>query len=179
MKPFILLIAVLLALGLIVSCSPLTSEIPLQNDTPEIVVESPSGAVVAENAEEAVGEVTEDNVSEEEAAVPEEEIAVEEVVEETAPEVERVPESTYVTLSGVGFEVKEVRIKVGETVAWKNEREGRQTKAMVLGTQWCAFVKSKMFGPGEVYRATFNKAGTCTVVDGMYTTELMKVIVEE
>ncbi len=168
MKPFIPLIAVLLALGLVVGCTPLTSDIPLQNDTPEIVVESPSGAAVAEEA-------AEENDTEE-TLIPEEEI----VLEETAREIERVPESTYVILSGIGFEVKEVRIKVGETVAWKNEREGRQTKAIVLGTQWCSsIVRSKMFGPGEVYRATFNKAGTCTVVDGMYTTELMKVIVEE
>lgn len=174
MKPFILFIAVLLALGLIVGCSPLIPEIPLQNDTEEIVVESaPTGAAVS-------AEAVPENTSAE-AIVPEEETTpIEEAVEEASPELERVPESTYITLTGVGFGVPDVHIKVGETVAWKNEREGRQTKAMVLGTQWCSgIVRSKLFGPGEVYRATFNKAGTCTVVDGMYTTELMKVIVEE
>lgn len=130
---------------------------------------APTGAAVSA---EAVAENTSA-----EAIVPEEETTP---VEEASPEIERVPESTYITLTGVGFGLPEVRIKVGETVAWKNEREGRQTKAIVLGTQWCSsIVRSKMFGPGEVYRVTFNKAGTCTVVDGMYTTELMKVIVEE
>ncbi len=147
-------------------CTQLSpAEIPLQNDTVEVPVEStPSGAAVAE-------ELPETNISPEEAALPEEELP---------PAVELGPQSTYITLTDVGFGVPEVRIKVGETVAWKNEREGRQTKAMVLGTQWCStIVKSSLFGPGEVYRATFNKAGACTVVDGMYTTEMMKVIVEE
>ncbi len=172
MKLFIL--SVVLVLGLMLGCSPLASEIPVQDDTEEVVVESaPTGAAVSE---EAVPENTSA-----EAIVPEEEItAVEETVEEASTEIERVPESTYITLTGVGFGVPDVHIKVGETVAWKNEREGRQTKAMVLGTQWCSgIVRSKLFGPGEVYRATFDKKGTCTVVDGMYTTELMKVIVEE
>ena len=150
------------------------AEIKVQNDTPEMPVESapsvespessPSGAAVAE-------EPADIDVSTEEVAISEEEIQ---------PPVELGPQSTYVILTDVGFGLPEVRIKVGETVAWKNEREGRQTKAMVLGTQWCsAIVKSRLFGPGEVYRATFTKAGTCTVVDGMYTTEIMKVIVEE
>lgn len=173
MKPFTLSIVLLLVLWIVVSCSPLTPEIPLHNDTEEIVVEStPSGAAVVEDTEG----VVEDNTTEEEIALPEEET----VAEEFPAEVERVPESTYITLTDVGFGIPEVTIKVGETVAWKNEREGRQTKAMVLGTQWCSgIVRSKLFGPGEVYRATFDKAGTCTVVDGMYTTELMKVIIEE
>lgn len=163
----ILLSVALLAAG----CSTLGPvEIPLQNDSEEITVEvTPSGAVVAE-------EPLEVNASPEEAIIPEAEITV----EEQSLEIERVPESTYITLTDVGFGVPEVRIKVGETVAWKNEREGRQSKAMVLGTQWCSsIVRSTLFGPGEVYRATFNKAGTCTIVDGMYTTELMKVVVEE
>lgn len=171
----LIILSIVLLIGLIVGCSQLIPEIPLQNDSEEIIVEaSPSGAIVAEESESLVDV----NVSPEEAAaLPEEGISVEEAA---SLEIERVPESTYITLTDVGFGVPEVRIKVGETVAWKNEREGRQQKAMVLGTQWCSsIVRSTLFGPGEVYRATFNKVGTCTVVDGMYTTELMKVIVEE
>ena len=171
MKPIILSILLLFIFGLLVSCSQLTpTDIPVQNDSEEIVVESsPSGAVVADEPEVIDAPV-------EETKLPED-VAVPDV--EVPPVVELEPQSTYVILDGIGFGVKEVKIKVGETVAWKNEREGRQQKALVLGTQWCAFVKSGFFNPGEVYRATFNKAGTCTVVDGMYTTELMKVVVEE
>ncbi len=175
MKRFI--IGIIGIMTLILGCTQLgPAEIPLQNDTLEIRAEpsaespesSPSGAAVAE-------EPTKNESLKEEAA---EEIAIPEV--EVQPAAELGPQSTYVTLTDVGFGVPEVRIKVGETVAWKNEREGRQQKAMVLGTQWCStIVKSRLFGPGEVYRATFNKAGTCTVVDGMYTTETMKVVVEE
>ena len=163
MKRFI--VGIIGIIALVVGCTQLSpAVIPTQNDTTEINIEaSPSAAVVAE-------ELPEINLSPEEAALPEEELP---------PAVELGPQSTYVILTDVGFGVPEVRIKVGETVAWKNEREGRQPKAMVLGTQWCStIVRSRLFGPGEVYRATFTKAGTCTVVDGMYTTELMKVIVE-
>ena len=170
MKPLIL--SILLVFALLVSCSQFTpTDIPVQNDSEEIVVgSSPSGAVVADEPADAIDTPVEEAELPENVAVPEVDVP---------PVVELEPQSTYVILDGVGFgEVKEVKIKVGETVAWKNEREGRQQKAMVLGTQWCAFVKSGFFNPGEVYRATFNKAGTCTIVDGMYTTELMKVIVE-
>lgn len=171
MKPIKLSLMLLLVFGLLVGCSQFSpTDIAVQNDSKERAIESsPSGAVVAEEAEVINAPIEESEIVEE-AAVPE--VGV-------PPVVELEPQSTYVVLDGVGFGVKEVRIKVGETVAWKNEREGRQQKAMVLGTQWCAFVKSGFFNPGEVYRATFNKAGTCTVVDGMYTTELMKVIVEK
>jgi len=169
MKRFILFIVGITGMmALVLGCTALgPAEILVQNDTLEVPAEpsesSPSGAVVAEVPEEI-------DAPAEEVVVPEEVLQ---------PPVELGPQSTYVILDGVGFGVKEVKIKVGETVAWKNEREGRQQRAMVLGTQWCAFVKSGFFNPGEVYRVTFNKAGTCTVVDGMYTTELMKVIVTE
>ena len=84
----------------------------------------------------------------------------------------------YVSLIAGGFEVKDITIKVGETVAWKNDREGTLQKALVLGTEQCQPLRSKMFGPGEVYRWTFTQKQTCTVVDGIYTTKLMKVIVK-
>ena len=171
MKPIIPFIVLLLVFTLLAGCSQFTpTDIPVQNDSEEIVVgSSPSGATVAVEPE-IMDTLAKETEMVEEAAVPD---------VEAQPVVELEPQSTYVILNGVGFGVKEVRIKVGETVAWKNEREGRQQKAMVLGTQWCAFVKSGFFNPAEVYRATFNKAGTCTVVDGMYTTETMKIVVEE
>ncbi len=130
--------------------------IPTQNQTQETIVD---------NGSPSISEPVTNNSLEEEASPQ-------------ASPVEIGPQSVYVSLIEGGFEAPEVRIKIGETVAWKNEREGRQPRAMVLGTQWCSFVRSGIFGPGEVYRASFNRTGTCTIVDGMYTTETMKVIVE-
>ena len=153
----------LLFLVFLGGCSPVgPAEIPMQNDTRETIV----GGESPDTADNTGGGNLEANTTPE-------------LVENDTPSpvIEVGPQSVYVSLIGVGFSVPEVTIKVGETVAWKNEREGRQQRAMVLGTQWCAFVKSGFFNPGEVYRATFNKIGTCTVVDGMYTTETMKVIV--
>lgn len=118
----------------------------------------------------------------EENSTLEQEPLEEEVVVEEAPIVEELQNRTishYVNLIEGGFEVPEITIKVGETVAWKNEREGYVSKAMVLGTKQCQPIRSGMFGPGEVFRWTFTKAETCIIADGIYTTETMKVIVEE
>lgn len=71
-------------------------------------------------------------------------------------------------------------IKVGDTVVWENVRENKAfNKAMVLGVRNCADVKSKIFPPGETFRWTFTEAETCTIVDGIYTTHSMDIVVEE
>ncbi|HLC70627.1 MAG TPA: hypothetical protein VJI32_01380 [Candidatus Nanoarchaeia archaeon] len=144
----------LLLIVLVMGCVG-PADIPVQNQTENSTLDAQT-----EPIPEPASEVVDDNMTEETAVI------------------EVGPQSVYVSLIEGGFEVPEVRIKVGETVGWKNEREGRQQRAMILGTQWCSFVRSGFFGPGEVYRATFTRTGTCTVVDGMYTTEMMKVIVE-
>ena len=100
--------------------------------------------------------------------------------EATTSSVENIStsQSHTVLLIDGGFEVKEVRINAGDTVIWKNERESRYSKGMVLGTKACARLKSGFFGPGEIFRGKFEKSGECVVVDGIYTTQTMKVIVE-
>jgi len=154
--PALLILALLI---FIIGCAG-PADLPVQNQT----------QIIIENGSEAIPEPAENDL--------ETEVGGDDLVPQ--PIIEPGPQSAYITLIEGGFEIPEVRIKVGETVVWKNEREGRQQRAMVLGTQWCStIVRSGFFGPGEVYRATFSQAGTCTVVDGLYTTEMMKVIVEE
>lgn len=84
-----------------------------------------------------------------------------------------------VELVNGGFGIAEpLRIKVGDMVEWVNVRSGTFKKAMVLGVHNCAKLKSKMYEPGASFNWTFDKAETCLIVDGIYTTQTMKVIVE-
>ncbi len=137
-------------------------ELPSENDdstddstTPEVEVEEVE-TEVADTAEE---------IEAEETAPP----AV-----DTAPRVK----SHTVNLIEGGFEESVVTIKVGEKVVWQNVREGRVTKALVLGAQKCSRIKSSFFGPGEFFSWTFEQPGTCLIVDGIYTTQTMKVVVK-
>ncbi len=77
-----------------------------------------------------------------------------------------------------GFSVAELKVKAGDTVVWQNIRQGRFKTAMVMGVRECRGIKSGSFDSGESYRWTFEEAGECTVVDGIYTEETMKVVVE-
>ena len=77
-----------------------------------------------------------------------------------------------------GFSVSTLSIKVGDTFTWENIRTGTFKTAFVIGTQLCIDAKSGIFNNGETYSYTFNEAMICTVVDGILTTESMKVIVE-
>ena len=145
---------------------------------------SPFGAQNSTNASQDVVIHSEPVVPEEnstENSTLDEEPLNEEINVEEAPVLEEIQNRTtshYVSMIESGFEVPEITIKVGETVAWKNEREGHVSKAMVLGTKQCQPIRSGTFLPGEVFRWTFTKAETCIIVDGIYTTQTMKVIVE-
>ena len=95
------------------------------------------------------------------------------------PVIRNVTEEIHtVNLVKDGFEVPEVTIKVGDTVIWQNIREGHISKGLVLGTRDCQNIKSQTFMPGETFKHTFTKKGTCTFVDGIFTTQMMKVNVE-
>lgn len=78
-----------------------------------------------------------------------------------------------------GFSPDEITIKAGDSIVWRNTREGRLGRGMILGTRLCAEVKSGMFGPGESFEWTFTKPGSCIVVDGVLTTKTMTVTVVE
>ena len=144
------------------------------------IVEEP---VVEENSEEINSEesitdlkeeleVTETNVETEEANDEDVEEVIEEVVEEKA-------KTHLVKLTNDGFDqIETLTIKVGETVEWDNVRTGSLKEAMIIGTQGCGKVKSTFFEPGESFSWTFEEPVTCLIVDGVYTTKMMKLEVE-
>lgn len=88
------------------------------------------------------------------------------------------PQTKIVLLNSDGFEHTQLKIKVGDTVEWKNVRDGTPNLAMVLGVRNCFDVKSGILNNGESFSWTFEEAETCQIVDGILTTKSMKVIVE-
>ena len=110
-----------------------------------------------------------------------EETPVVEEINETvsAPPTEERETVHTMPLVGVGFPENVFTIKVGDTIEWKNEREGlRYDKAMIVGTRLCSRVKSPLYSIGESYKYTFTQKGTCLIVDGVYTTEILKLTIE-
>ncbi|MBI2666471.1 hypothetical protein HYX13_02570 [Candidatus Woesearchaeota archaeon] len=91
------------------------------------------------------------------------------------------PKTHTVALITGGFAVPTIEIKVGDTVSWVNDRAEVVNKgfrrAMLIGAQKCSKLKSGFFMPGESYSWTFNEPSTCLIVDGLYTTQTMKVTV--
>jgi plastocyanin len=134
-------------------------------------------------------EMEEDKTVEKETEEPIDETEItKEVEEETIEEVEVIepvieepagPKTHVVKLIDGGFENTSITIKVGDTVEWHNFRNGNTKKALVLGAQQCIKIKSGIFELGDHYSWTFDKAETCNIVDGIYTTAAMKVIVKE
>jgi len=84
-----------------------------------------------------------------------------------------------VLLTETGFAVPEITIKTGDTITWENTRTGRFKQGMIIGTQGCSKgLKSPFFLNGESFSWTFEKPGKCLIVDGIMTTQTMKVIIE-
>lgn len=101
-------------------------------------------------------------------------------VEQVTEEIETVSATHTVKFINRTFEPKELTIKVGDTVVWQNDRDAPGlNKAMVLGTQKCSSVKSKILETGETFEWTFTESGTCKIVDGYLTSNFGTVIVEE
>ena len=104
-----------------------------------------------------------------------EEIGAEQVMEEIAA----ASAAHTVKFVGTEFEPEELRVKVGDTVIWQNDRDSPQlNKAMVVGTKSCVSVKSKLLESGETFEYTFTEPMVCEVVDGYVTSVFGKVIVE-
>lgn len=132
-------------------------------------------------------EVIEENpIKEEEEILEEEEIVevveekpiVEEIVVEKAVE-EPKTKTHIVEMINDGFSVNgTLSVKVGDTVTWNNVRDGTFKKAMILGTQKCSQIKSGFFENGESFSWTFDTVETCNFVDGVLTTQSMKVEVK-
>ena len=84
-----------------------------------------------------------------------------------------------VKMTESGFVPGELTIAVGDTVEWVASRRGALSKAMVIGTRQCRYVKSKIFDSGETFSHTFEKADECNIIDGILTTAMpMKVFIE-
>lgn len=117
---------------------------------------------------------------------PEESKKPEMVKEKEAVEVEvsldekKVEEVVHtVSITKDGFKPVSIEIKKGESIEWKNERDqgARLNKAMIVGTQKCSKMQSKIFNSGETFKWKFDKAETCIVVEGIDTLKLMTVVV--
>ncbi|MEK6937827.1 MAG: hypothetical protein AABX04_02160, partial [Nanoarchaeota archaeon] len=103
-----------------------------------------------------------------------------EVIAETVPE--EIPEEKFhtysISLTNTGFDPATLKIKVGDTVEWKVARNGNFKNGMILGTQNCVAIKSKILNNGESFKWKFDKVQTCTIVDGIITTQIGTVVVE-
>lgn len=97
--------------------------------------------------------------------------------EETDEAAGSGPETHTIEMNDEGFSTGELTIKAGDTIVWQNVRQGRMKGAMVIGMRECRDAKSGLFNPGESFSWTFKEAGICTIVDGIYTEEEMKIVV--
>jgi plastocyanin len=80
-------------------------------------------------------------------------------------------------LSTEDFDISELNINVGDTIEWKNVRQGNYKIALLVGNQKCSNIKSGFFNSGESFSWTFNETGTCWISDGIFTTQAIKIII--
>jgi len=143
--------------------------------------------IVSENkteAKESVPEVKKEEPKPEEAkkeeikkeAPKKEEKPLEAKVENSTP---KVTTKTYtVNLEQKGFNPVTLKIKKGDTVVWKVTRSGNLHLGMILGVRECAKIKSQILDTGASYQWTFDQAESCTIVDGVTTTQTGSIVVE-
>lgn len=88
------------------------------------------------------------------------------------------PKTYGVKINPTGFDPLELKIKANDKVEWTVIRNGNLKLAMVLGTQECSAIKSPMLKTNEKFSWIFTKPMKCTIVDGVTTTQIGKIIVE-
>ncbi len=140
--------------------TPVVPSEPVVEDVPETPAEEPK---------------MEDTTNEDEAIEPvvdETDVKDEELVTEPANKKYTINVTTD------GFDPATLTIKVGDTVEWKNIRTGNLDQVMIIGAQQCTKIKSGVLETDEMFSWTFDKAETCTIVDGITTTQTGKVTVE-
>ncbi|OGI64701.1 hypothetical protein A2642_01875 [Candidatus Nomurabacteria bacterium RIFCSPHIGHO2_01_FULL_39_10] len=105
-----------------------------------------------------------------------------------AKEVDVIPEDDeknevvhLVAIRKAGFDPISLTVKLGDVVEWKNEREPKVNlnKAMIVGTQQCAKIKSKILAAGETFRWKADKLGSCLIVEGISAVQTGTLIVEK
>jgi len=130
--------------------------------------------------EPVASETQEEPVAQETTSEPAEEVEAVEPQEEERIVV-NTGSSHVVEMTTAGFDVDELSVRVGDTVAWVNNRQEKINginNALVLGTFECRGIKSGIIKLGESYTYTFEEALDCEVVDGIFTEEKMRVVVE-
>ncbi len=137
-------------------------------------VPAASGAAVVEGKTISVSENAEEKKPSITKIAPAKEV---EVVAEDDAQNEVV--HTVAILKG-GFDPLTVTVKAGDVVEWKNERDAKVNlnKAMIVGTQQCVKVKSKILQSGETFRWKTDKAMKCTIVEGISAVQAGTVVVE-
>lgn len=84
-----------------------------------------------------------------------------------------------VQVTNSGFEPATLTIGLGDTVEWKNVRDGRIRDAMVTGARFpCKEIKSGVIDSGDTYSFVFEEKGSCTVVDSITTTQASEIVIE-
>ncbi len=105
-----------------------------------------------------------------------------------AKEVDVVPENDEknevvhsVAIVKNGFDPVSVTVKLGDVVEWKNERDPKVNlnKGMIVGTQQCSKIKSKILLSGETFRWKADKVGSCLIVEGISAVQTGTLIVEK
>lgn len=167
MNKSLVLVSILVISLLLIACTP----------KPQVTDEESGNLAEAGESEQPAEQLTGGAVAEEATA---EETAAEPVQKATAPPSQPGIDLLRVHVIEVtdnGFVPNELAIKVGETVVWKNVRTGKVDKTMIVGNRQCSNIKSNIFGPGGTFSWTFDHADECTIVDGIFTTKLSKIII--
>jgi plastocyanin len=105
-------------------------------------------------------------------------IVGDEIDEETEVDEElEVEEDPIVQLIDGGLDKDKLSVSVGDTVVFKNVRDGHYKIGLVVGNRECRDLKSGFFGAGESFGWTFTEPQTCWVSDAIFTTEAVKITV--
>ena len=94
------------------------------------------------------------------------------------PKFETGPATYAVEIYGDGFTESELMVNRGDTVIWKNMREGKLKTALIQGTKNCVYLKGKLLQPDEKFEWTFMEEGKCQVMDAVTKVHFMDVIVK-
>ena len=64
------------------------------------------------------------------------------------------------------FSPSTLTIKIGDTVTWKNMRDGYYGKVMIVGSRECRTIRSGILEKGQTFSYTFNQTDSCIITDG-------------
>lgn len=99
------------------------------------------------------------------------------ITEKTSPAVVEptTTQSHIIDVEKLKFTPDTITINTGDTIVWRNTREGRWNTFQLVGTRECYDLKSPLLGEGEQFEWTFEHPMKCTVVDIIYVNQMMVV----